>query len=143
MIEHVTHNNLILAIIVRSNYKMKGIEFFTPDHFSQQLGYMNRPKNYVIPPHTHNTVERDVLTTQEVLFIKSGVIRVDFYTDEREYLKSSILKAKDVVLLAHGGHGFEMLEDSEVIEVKQGPYAGVEDKLVFDPIDPEKVILSE
>lgn len=139
MIENVIHNQKLLSVIIRTNYKSDGIEFFTPDDFSQQLAYMNRAKNYVIPPHVHNAVQRDVHFTQEVLVIKSGKVRVDYYDDDRNYLESRILNQGDVVLLAYGGHGFEMLEDSEMIEVKQGPYAGEMDKVRFEPVEKEKL----
>lgn len=139
MIEQVTHNNKLLSLIIRVNYKSDGIEFFTPGNFSQQIGYMNRKRNHVIPPHTHNIVKREVNLTQEVLFIKSGKIRVDYYDQDKKYLESRILYKGDVVLLAGGGHGFEMLEDSEMIEVKQGPYAGDMDKKVFEPVKKDEL----
>ena len=139
MIENIIHNKKLLSVIIRVSYKKEGIEFFTPDDFSQQLAYMNREKNYVIPPHVHNAVQRDVHFTQEVLVIKSGKVRVDYYDDDKNYLESKILNKGDVVLLAYGGHGFEMLEDSEIIEVKQGPYAGEMDKVRFEPIKKEKI----
>jgi mannose-6-phosphate isomerase-like protein (cupin superfamily) len=134
MIQHIIHNHQLLSIIIRRNFEKNGIEFFTPDDFSQQLAYMKRPKDYVIPPHVHNPVLREVRLTQEVLFIKSGKVRVDFYDDDKNYLESTVVEAGDVILLAHGGHGFEMLEESEIIEVKQGPYAGEMDKVRFEPI---------
>lgn len=133
MIEHITHNATILAIILRATYAADGIQFFTPNDFSQQLAYMNRPEGYVITPHVHNAVPRKVQYTKEVLFIKSGKVRVDFYSDEQIYLESRVAMTGDVILLAFGGHGFEMLEASEIIEVKQGPYAGEADKTRFDP----------
>ncbi|MDA9353010.1 hypothetical protein N9R37_00420 [Gammaproteobacteria bacterium] len=139
MIEYITNDKKLLSVIIKANYKSKGIEFFTPDDFSQQLAYMNRAKDYVIKPHVHNAVQRDVHFTQEVLVIKSGKVRVDYYDDYRNYLESRVLEQGDVVLLAYGGHGFEMLEDSEMIEVKQGPYAGEMDKIRFDPIEKEKL----
>lgn len=141
MIHKIHYNAQLLAIIVRNNYQSQGIEFFTPDDFSQQLAYMNRPKNYIIPPHVHNAVQRDVHFTQEVLVIRSGKVRVDFYDDNKNYLESSILEQGDVILLAYGGHGFIMLEDSEIIEVKQGPYAGEIDKIRFEPILNEEVVI--
>ena len=141
MIEQLYDNDKLLSVIVRREFEKEGIEFFTPDTFSQQIGYMKRPVNYVIPPHTHNAVQRDVHFTQEVLLIKSGKIRVDFYDDEQNYLESRVLFPGDVVLLAYGGHGFEMLEESEIIEVKQGPYAGEQDKVRFEPVATEKVII--
>jgi hypothetical protein len=141
MIENITYNSEILSVILRAEYQKEGISFFTPDNFSQQLGYMNRPQGYVIPPHVHNLVPREVSLTQEVLYIKSGKVRVDFYDDDKNYLQSSILLKGDVILLAHGGHGFEMLEQSEMIEIKQGPYCGEEDKVRFEHIAPHHVII--
>ena len=94
-----------------------------------------------IPPHVHNPVLREVQYTKEVLLIKSGRVRVDFYSDSQTYLESRMLEAGDVILLAFGGHGFEMLEASEIIEVKQGPYAGEADKQRFAPVPAESVKL--
>lgn len=139
MLKKIVHNDRLLSVIIRQNYEKDGIEFFTPDDFSQQLAYMKRPKDYVIAPHVHNSIQREVQFTQEVLFIKSGRIRVDFYDDEKTYLESTVLESGDVVLLAYGGHGFEMLEESEIIEVKQGPYNGEKDKVRFDPVDIKNV----
>ena len=139
VIENILHNEQLISIIIRSQYHAEDIKFFTPDDFSQQLAYMNRKKGYTIPPHVHNPVKREVSYTQEVLFIKSGRVRVDYFDDGKNYLESRILNQGDVVLLSGGGHGFYMLEDSEIIEVKQGPYAGDKDKTRFDPITDDQV----
>ena len=139
MIENIQNNSLNLAIIIRREYQSDGITFFTTDEHSQQLGYMNRPKEYVIPPHRHNLVPREVHYTQEVLFIKSGKVRVDFYTNEQKYVTSRILMPGDVILLSDGGHGFKMLEPSEIIEVKQGPYCGEQDKVRFEPVNDTEI----
>lgn len=138
-IEFVRNLDQTIGIILRSNFRAEGIHFFTPDVFSQQLAYMNRPQGYVIPPHVHNPVQRDVLWTQEVLFIKSGKVRIDFFTEGRHYLESRVVQKGDVILLAAGGHGFEMLEPSEMIEVKQGPYCGDQDKSKFESIASEQI----
>lgn len=133
---HITHNGILLALILPASYRADGIHFFTPDTFSQQLGYMNRPAGYAIAPHDHNPVSRTIEWTQEVLFIRSGKVRLDIYAPEsRAYLESHILTAGDVVLLAHGGHGLTMLEQSEIIEVKQGPYAGEADKTRIEAVE--------
>lgn len=130
-VEKISHNNTLLAIIICAKYKKVGIEFFTPDDFSQQLAYMNRPAGYSIEPHVHNAVPREVHLTQEVLFIRKGKVKVDFYSQGRVYLESRVLETGDVIMLASGGHGFTMLEPTEMIEVKQGPYAGDKDKTRF------------
>jgi len=124
----------MLGLLLRSNHVAEGIHFFTPNDFSQQLAYMNRPEGYVIHPHVHNPVTREVKFTKEVLFIRSGKVRVDFYDEAQGYLESRVLFSGDVLLLAFGGHGFEMLENSEIVEVKQGPYAGEADKTRFAPV---------
>ena len=139
MIETIRHGSVVLAIIVRHTFEREGIEFLTPDNFSQQLGYMKRPAGYVIAPHVHCPVRREVHYTKEVLFIRRGSLRVDFYDDDKHYLQSRLLEGGDVILLAYGGHGFEMLEECEIIEVKQGPYAGEADKERFAPIAPDLV----
>ena len=139
MIEKILHKEIIIAIIIHNEFQKDGIEFFTPGEFSQQVGYMNRPAGYQIPPHVHNPVVREVIWTQEVLFIKSGKVRVDFYDNNKNYLESRILEKGDIILLAGGGHGFEILEESEMIEVKQGPYCEEKDKTRFEPINKEMV----
>jgi hypothetical protein len=140
MIDQFMYNGGLHALIIHAGFKKEGIEFFTPGDFSQQLGYMNRPKGYVIDPHVHNLVERKVTLTQEVLFIKSGKVRVDFFDDDKNYLESRILVQGDIILLAAGGHGFEIIEDAEIIEVKQGPYCGDQDKTRFSHL-PENPII--
>lgn len=131
--EEIIFNNNTFAIIIRNSFKDHGIKFFTPNDYSQQLAYMNRPRGYKIDAHYHNKVERKVNYTQEVLFIKSGKVKVNFYDKKNCFLGYIILDKGDVILLSMGGHGFEMLENSEIIEVKQGPYSGDKDKTRFKP----------
>jgi mannose-6-phosphate isomerase-like protein (cupin superfamily) len=139
MIQRINHAGKELALIIRHSYNKNGIEFFTPSDYSQQVGYMKRPTGYVIPPHIHNPVLCEVSYTNEVLFIKSGRVRVDFYSDDQRYLESSILETGDVILLAFCGHGFEMLEETEIIEVRQGPYTGDHDKIRFESISKDQI----
>jgi hypothetical protein len=134
MVEKIVHDGVMLGIIVGADFHKDGIEFFTPDDFSQQLAYMSRPAGYTIPPHTHNRVPREVVKTLETLFIRKGKVRVDFYTAEQAFVCSRVIGAGDVLLLVAGGHGFEILEPAEFIEVKQGPYAGDQDKVRFEGV---------
>lgn len=131
MIDRIYHGSDLHAVVVRADYHKEGIEFFTPNNFSQQLAYMNRPAGYKITPHVHNKVQREVFYTQEVLLIKKGKVKVVFYDDDRKSFDARVLSTGDVILLASGGHGFEMLEPTEIIEVKQGPFVGDSDKTRF------------
>jgi len=143
MFEKILHKDELLAIIVSRRFCKPGVHFFTPGELSQQLAYMQHPAGKIIEPHVHNPVLREVKYTQEVLFLKRGRLRVDFYNRERSYLKSRILEAGDVILLAAGGHGFEALEEIEMIEVKQGPFAGDQDKTRFGGIAAHEVRTSK
>lgn len=131
MINEIRHGGEIIAIILSRDFAEPGIHFFTPNNFSQQLAYMRHPAGKIIPPHVHNPVPRQVQFTLEVLFLKRGKLRVDFFDDQQNYLESRILVGGDVILLSKGGHGFEVLEEIEMYEVKQGPYAGDADKTRF------------
>ncbi len=140
-LQMIKKKDKLLAIIIRNNYKSEGVDFITPDEYSQQLAYMHHPTGKVIDAHVHNPVHRNVVLTQEVLFIKKGKLRVDFYDDYKDYLESRILESGDTVLLASGGHGFKVLEEVEMIEVKQGPYSGELDKIRFGSIPDDEVLL--
>lgn len=127
----IIHNEQLIAIIIPHDFSKNGIEFFTPPELSQQLAYMKRPEGYAIQPHTHNTVERYIANTLETLFIKSGKVKIDLYDNNNQFIQDIIVTAGDIILLVSGGHGFTMLEESEMIEVKQGPYMGDQDKVRF------------
>jgi len=132
MIEKIVHDNTVIAIIVYKNYQTEGIKFLSPAEFGLQLGFMQRQAGYQVVPHIHNPVHRHSIGTQEVLFIKSGVIRIDFYSYEEVYLESRELSAGDFILLAGAGHGIEVLEDATIVEVKNGPFIEGADKGRFE-----------
>lgn len=125
-IEKIESKGEIIAIVVRGVPPDDGIHFFSPPEFSQQLGLISRKKDYIIKPHIHKLVTRKVSVTQEVLYILSGRIEVMLYNKDKEKIKSLELKGGDTILLASGGHGIKFIEDSKILEVKQGPYSGVD-----------------
>ena len=135
MIEEFRHQGVLYALIIRHGFHREGVHFVTPGDFSQQLAYMSRPTGHRIQPHFHRDVHRDVHRTQEVLVIRKGRLRVDFYDHERRCIGSRELGAGDVILLSEGGHGFEVIDACEMFEVKQGPYLGDDDKQRFDGVD--------
>lgn len=143
MIKQIIQNNKILAIIIKKKYYNEGVEFFTPDDFSQQLAYMSHKKGKIIDAHTHNIIPREVNYTKEVLVIRKGKLRVDFYEENQTYIESHEISEGDVILLAYGGHGFEVIEDCEMIEIKQGPFLGEKDKVRFEGINAKKVIKND
>src|SRR5215472_16073153 len=142
-VERVFSGLDLLAMIIPCEFCEQGIHFFTDNTLSQQLAFMSHPTGKLIAPHVHNPVPREVQFTQEVLFIRKGRLRVDFYDTEQHYLESRVLRAGDVILLIQGGHGFEVLEEVEMIEVKQGPYVGEQDKTRFVGIDASQATLPD
>lgn len=121
-----------IALIVRANFDEPGLHFFTPANFSQQVAVMRHPQGKKLDPHVHNLVARQVLYTQEVLIIRKGRLKVSLFTSQRRYLCERELTAGDLILLCGGGHSFEMVEETTMVEVKQGPYAGENDKTRFE-----------
>ena len=139
MVERITHAGRLMSVIIRAGHCVDSIEFYTPGDYSQQLACMDHPVGYCIPPHVHNEVPRQVTFTKETIFVRKGRMRIDYYDDNRDYIRSAIVGTGDVILLAYGGHGFEMLEATQLVEVKQGPYVGHEDKVRFESVDRAQV----
>ncbi|KKR25240.1 MAG: hypothetical protein UT56_C0002G0054, partial [Candidatus Levybacteria bacterium GW2011_GWB1_39_7] len=128
-------NNEILAIIIYNNFKKKGVNFLTSGEFSQQLAFISKKAKEKISAHCHEITKRDIVFAQETLFIKKGKVKINFYSKDKTYFDSRILGKGNVVLLAGGGHGFEFLKDTEMIEVKQGPYLNEDYKIEFKGIE--------
>jgi len=144
MIEKIYNKKKLYALIVRNKYRnKKGINFFTDKNASQQVGFMKHKKNYIIFPHKHNKRKKNanakIDSTTEVLIILKGILRVDFYDENEKYLFSKKLYSNDLIMLSSGGHGFKILKDVEMIEVKQGPYFVSKDKVKFDKTDESKI----
>lgn len=116
------------AIVIRASYKVEGIKFFSPPDYSQQIGLMTRPSGYSVPAHIHNHIERVITSTQEVLIIRRGGCVVTLYNSKGESQDQINLTDGDAILLAHGAHKIDMLTECEILEIKQGPYAGKFDK---------------
>jgi hypothetical protein len=116
------------AILIRADESVSEIEFFSPSDFSQQIGLMTRPAGYKVPAHVHNLVERKIEHTQEVLMIRRGSCEVILFNELNIVSDKIYLEVGDVILLAHGGHEINMTTECEILEVKQGPYAGNMDK---------------
>ena len=120
-VETIVHGLEPIALILRSQYDEPGLNFFTPPNFSQQVAFMKHPQGKKIDPHVHNLVSRQVLYTQEVLVIRKGRVKVNLYSSDKEFIGEKILESGDMILLCGGGHSFEMLEETSMIEIKQGP----------------------
>ena len=121
-----------IALIIKADFDQDGLHFFTPGSFSQQVAFMKHPAGKKVVPHVHKLISRQVLYTQEVLFIKKGKVQIDLFTSTRDFLTSRILESGDIILLCGGGHSLVMLEETVMVEVKQGPYAGEDDKVTFE-----------
>jgi mannose-6-phosphate isomerase-like protein (cupin superfamily) len=141
--EDILIDGILCAVVIRAEYDQPGIQFFTSNDLSQQLASMSYPPGKIIAAHTHQPVRREVFSTQEALFVRKGKVRVDFYTNSQEYRRSCMLGVGDVILLISGGHGFEVIEELNMVEVKQGPYAGTMDKVLFNTKLPANINFGE
>ena len=140
MIEKILHKKRLFALIVRGQFRKKsGINFFTSKEATQQFGFMKHKKNHFIKPHKHNIRLTRILRTTEVILLLKGTLRVDFYNDKNRYLFSKKINERDIIMLIHGGHGFKVLKNVEMIEVKQGPYSLASDKIKFKKVDEKKI----
>ena len=140
MIEKILHKKRLFALIVRRQFRKKnGVNFFTSKEATQQFGFMKHKKNYIIKPHKHNKRLTRILRTTEVILLLKGTLRVDFYNDKYKYLFSKKINERDIIMLIHGGHGFKVLKNVEMIEVKQGPYSLASDKIKFKTVDEKKI----
>ena len=140
MIEKILYKKKLFAIIVRRQFRKKsGINFFTSKEATQQFGFMKHKKNHIIKPHKHNKRLTRILRTTEVILLLKGTLRVDFYNDKYKYLFSKKINERDIIMLIHGGHGFKVLKNAEMIEVKQGPYSLASDKIKFKTVDDKKI----
>jgi hypothetical protein len=118
----------ILAIIIRADSKFEGISFLTPDNFGLQIGTMLRPKNDLVPAHIHPQQTRVVKGTQEVLILRSGKMFLELFDEDKNLVESLTITSGDIILLAYGGHQITMIEEVDLVEVKQGPYVKDLDK---------------
>lgn len=130
-VQFIREGNQVFAIVLRKKFCSPGVHFFTPGEFSQQFGLLVHQKGRIISRHSHKLIRREVTRTQEVLVVLKGKLKIEIYNDKPKKLKTVILKAGDSILLATGGHQVKIMEDAKIVEVKQGPYAGYDDKNYF------------
>ena len=130
-IEHICWNGQPLAYIIHGDLLPEKTTFLTPPEFKQQVGFIVYPKGGEIVRHVHRNLERHLTGTSEVLIIRQGRCEIDVYNDERVLVATRELRTGDIMLMVGGGHGFRMLEDTVFLEIKQGPYSGVDEKERF------------
>ena len=142
MIKKIFHKKKLFAIIIDKKFrKLKGINFFTRPKDTQQIGFMKHKKNHIILPHIHKKRLTKINFTTEVILLLKGILRIDFYNNKKKYLFSRKISKGQIIMLIDGGHGFKVVKDVEMIEVKQGPYNPKKDKQKFKFIKDSKIKL--
>lgn len=130
-IECISWNGESLCYIIRRELAPQRTMFLTPPELAIQVGYVVHRATDDIPRHAHRPTARTITTTSEVLFVQRGRCELDVYTDDRKYVATRELREGDLVIIVGGGHGFRIVEDTVLLEVKQGPYAGTGEKDQF------------
>lgn len=123
--------NIALSYIIRSSFLPEKTTFITPPEYKQQVGYIVYPKGGEVTQHTHKPIKRQLIGTSEVLLIKSGRCLMDIYNDDHKLIATRELYTGDLMIMVGGGHGFRMLEETVLLEIKQGPYIGLDEKERF------------
>lgn len=130
-IKHVTWNGQFIATILRRDFRPEKTTFVTPDAYYQQTGLVVYPAGGVITRHVHLPLQRHLIGTPETILVRAGTVEVDLFGLDRTPLGTWVLEQGDLIILAGGGHGFRCLEDTILLEVKQGPYTGLKEKEFF------------
>lgn len=131
IIENITWQGMPLAYIIRRELNPTQTTFLTPPEFKQQVGFVVYPAGGKIQRHVHRALERHLVGTSEVLIVRSGRCEIDIYNNERKLIATRELGQGDIMLMVDGGHGFRIMEDTVFLEVKQGPYTGLDEKEKF------------
>ncbi len=131
MFERIPAEGPLLALLVSAGEDPAETTFPTPPELDLQVGFVVYPAGGEIERHDHRPLERRVVGTPEVLVVRSGRCEIDLYDRGRRHVATRELRTGDVILIAGGGHGFRMLEDTVLLEVKQGPYTGLDEKERF------------
>jgi mannose-6-phosphate isomerase-like protein (cupin superfamily) len=130
-VEQIAYGEKPLAVIIRAAMRPAKTTFMTPPEFKQQVGFIVYPAGGEIQRHDHRPLERHLLGTSEVLVVQRGRCEIDIYNDNRELVATRELRLGDIMLMVGGGHGFRMLEETVLLEIKQGPYTGEDEKERF------------
>jgi uncharacterized protein YjlB len=125
-LQKIEHQGELLAIVRRADEWPDGLSFCTPDELFIQAGTWQYDAGKELAAHRHKFHQRSVTKTQEVAYVKRGRLRVKVYSDDGELIAEPVLASGDFIVLAAGGHGYEILEDgTQVLEVKNGPFIDV------------------
>jgi hypothetical protein len=130
-VERIYWDEICLAYIIRASFLPDETTFLTPPDYKQQVGYIVYPAGGKIERHVHRPLKRNLVGTSEVLILKRGRCEIDIYSNEGKLVATRELRKGDVMLMVGGGHGFRMLEETVFLEIKQGPYLGIEEKERF------------
>ena len=130
-VEHITSDGRSLAYIIRGEINPSKTTFLTPPDLKQQVGFVVYPAGGEVRRHVHLALERHLVGTSEVIIVRRGRCEIDIYNDDRQLVATREIRAGDIMLMTGGGHGFRMHEDTVLLEVKQGPYTGIDEKELF------------
>ncbi|MBI4718335.1 MAG: hypothetical protein HY763_11055 [Planctomycetes bacterium] len=131
LVEQIVHRGVPLACIIRAGLVPSSTQFMTPESYTQQVGFVVYPAGGRIARHRHRPLKRQLVGTSEVLVVRRGRCEVELWSDSGELAARRELRAGDVLILTAGGHGFHMLDDTVLLEIKQGPYTGLDEKEYF------------
>ena len=130
-VDAIGRDGKVFAYVMRETSQEANTTFLTPDEAIQQVGFVVHRAGGEVKRHRHLPIERTIVGTPEVLVVRSGRCEMDVFDDDQELVETRELRPGDVMVMVGGGHGFRMLEDTVLLEIKQGPYYGPDEKAYF------------
>jgi len=130
-IERIIWNGSVKVYIIRSAYNPVRTSFASPQTANLQVGHIVYPAGSVVPKHLHKKIIRRLDRTEEVLIVKKGSCFLDIYNERKKLVVTRKVRRGDIIIIVGGGHGFRVLKDLILLEIKQGPYTGIEEKERF------------
>lgn len=124
MLEKVTVDRKLCALIIRNTVDVKSSTFFSPRDLNLQIAIFKRKKNFVELPHYHKQIARKINRVEQFLFITKGQMVVDFFNQKKLFVKSKRLGKGDGILIISGTHSVRITRSCKAISIKQGPFLG-------------------
>ena len=135
MREIIKDGKILARHITQEDIKPGLLSFTNDNEFLQVVTWGHYEKGKYLQDHWHNEFERTALRTYEVVYVVKGAIEARLFDFNLVPVETLVVSQGEMLILLESAHGYTILEeDTTVIEIKNGPFMGVDkDKTKFQP----------